>query len=158
MKTVVLNGKDVRNANAKTQQPKAQPQTGNNLDAQPKPQAEKTEDLVIPPVEDKKEEIAKQIEKFKPEPILTPELRIERVEQFTALSTRYHALKEKSRDLKTFKAGNDKLSSKIIFQNAQGFKFEVQNPTVIGKLTEEADRELDILLNEAQNEVLTFEI
>lgn len=111
-----------------------------------------------PATEAKKEEIVKLIEKFKPEPIQTAEARIEKMKQFEALSHRFGVLKEKSNELKTFKAGNDKINAKVIFQNAQGYKLEVQNSNVILKLVESAESELSILLNEAENEVLTFEI
>lgn len=109
-------------------------------------------------IEEKKESLEKVMEKFKPEPIKTAEERINRAKQFEALSTRYNALKEKENELKTFHAGNDKTNAKIVFKNAQGFSFEVQNSNVIDRLTKAAKEELSILLNEAQNEVLTFEI
>ena len=107
---------------------------------------------------EQKEEILKSIEKFKPEPILSAEQRIERVKQFEALSVRYGALKEKDNELKTFHADNDKTSAKIIFKNAQGFEFTIQNSNVIEKLIEAGKQELNILLKEAENEVVTFEI
>ena len=109
-------------------------------------------------IEEKKQSLEKVMEKFKPEPIKTAEERINRAKQFEALSTRYNALKEKENELKTFHAGNDKTNAKIVFKNAQGFTFEVQNSNVIDRLTKAAKEELSILLNEAQNEVLTFEI
>jgi hypothetical protein len=109
-------------------------------------------------IDEKKESLEKVMEKFKPEPIKTAEERINRAKQFEALSTRYNALKEKENELKTFHAGNDKTNAKIVFKNAQGFSFEVQNSNVIDRLTKAAKEELSILLNEAQNEVLTFEI
>lgn len=113
---------------------------------------------VKPATQEQKEAVLKTIEKFKPEPILTAEARIERMKQFEALSTRFGALKDKSNELKTYKAGNDKMNAKITFQNAQGFKLEVQNSNVIQKLVEAAENELNVLLLEAENEVLTFEI
>lgn len=111
-----------------------------------------------PATDEKKAEILQTIEKFKPEPIKTAEGRIEAVKQFDALSNRYKILRQKSNDLKTFKAGNDKMNARIIFENAQGFKLEVQNSSVIEKLTKVAEEELTILTNEAENEVLTFDI
>lgn len=113
---------------------------------------------VKPATQEQKEAVLKTIEKFKPEPILTAEARIERMKQFEALSTRFGALKDKSNELKTYKAGNDKMNAKITFQNAQGFKLEVQNSNVIQRLVEAAENELNVLLLEAENEVLTFEI
>jgi hypothetical protein len=124
----------------------------NNVKLLPIPKQDK------PATVEQKEEVLKMIEKFKPEPILTAEARIERMKQFEALSTRFGALKDKSNELKTYKAGNDKINAKITFQNAQGFKMEVQNSNVIQKLVEAAENELNILLSEAENEVLTFEI
>jgi len=106
--------------------------------------------------EARKEALNKVVEKFKPEPPKTAEERISNMKQFEALSTRYKALKEKDEELKTFHAGNDKTSAKITFQNAQGFKFEVQNSNVIDRLTKSAKEELSILLTEAENEILTF--
>ena len=84
--------------------------------------------------------------------------RIERMKQFEALSTRYGILKSKDNELKTFEAGNDKLGAKVVFKNAQGFEFSVQNSNVIERLIEAGRNELSILLTEAESEVLTFEI
>jgi len=106
----------------------------------------------------KKADIAKTIEKFKPEPFKSAEERIMRKNQFEALANRFQQLKVKDNDLKMFHAGNDKTSAKIIFKNAQNFEFEIQNSNVIEKLTKAAQEELSILLEEARNEVLTFEI
>jgi hypothetical protein len=106
--------------------------------------------------EERKDNLNKLVEKFKPEPPKTAEDRISNMKQFEALSNRYKTLKGKDEELKTFHAGNDKTSAKITFQNAQGFKFEVQNSNVIDRLTQTAKDELSILLNEAENEILTF--
>lgn len=107
---------------------------------------------------EKKENVLKTIEKFKPEPFKSAQDRISRKNQFDALAKRYEQLKEKDNELRTFHAGNDKTNAKIVFKNAQGFEFEIRNSTVIQKLTTSAQEELTILLNEAENEVLTFEI
>jgi alanyl-tRNA synthetase len=106
--------------------------------------------------EERKEALNKIVEKFKPEPPKSAEDRISRMKQFEALSNRYKTLKEKDEELKTFHAGNDKTGAKITFQNAQGFRHEVQNSNVIDRLTQAAKEELSILLAEAENEILTF--
>ncbi|WP_026730208.1 hypothetical protein [Flavobacterium denitrificans] len=98
------------------------------------------------------------IEKFAPEPPKTAEDRIQAVAHFEALSKRFKTLKEKWNDLKMFEAGNDKTNAKITFKNAQGFEFEIRNSIVIDKLNREAQNELKILLDEAENEILTFQI
>jgi hypothetical protein len=105
-----------------------------------------------------KNNVEKFLEHHKPEAHKSAESRIERMKQFEALSTRYNQLKEKDNQLKTFEAGNDKLSAKVVFKNAQGFEFSANNSTVIEKLIEAGRKELSILLSEAENEVLTFEI
>ncbi len=105
-----------------------------------------------------KESVTAFLEAHKPEPPKSAESRIERMKQFEALSNRYGQLKDKDNELKTFQAGNDKLGAKVIFKNAQGFEFSVQNSNVIEKLIEAGTKELSILLSEAENEVLTFEI
>jgi hypothetical protein len=106
---------------------------------------------------EKVEAIKATLDKFKPEP-MTAEQRISRIPLFEELSKRYKLLKEKSTDLEMFTAGNDKTNAKIIFKNAQGFEFEIRNSNVIDKLTREAHAELNILLAEAKNEILTFEM
>lgn len=111
-----------------------------------------------PTEEEAKQEVKALLEKYKPEPPKSAESRIENMKQFEALTTRYGALRDKSNELKTFQAGNDKLTAKVVFRNAQGFEFTVQNSNVIGKLLEAGEKELSILLAEAENEVLTFEI
>lgn len=114
---------------------------------------------VVPAIvsEEKKEAIKATLEKFRPEP-MTAEERISRIPLFEELSKRYNLLKSKSDDLKMFTAGNDKTNAKIIFKNAQGFEFEIRNSNVIEKLTREAQAELNILLAEAKNEILNFEM
>ena len=104
------------------------------------------------------EELLKKLEIFKPEPYKTPEERISRIKHFEALSKRYNALKEKEDELSTFLAGNDKLNAIVTFKNAQGFEFKIQNSNVIQKITQEAQKELSILLQETSTEILTFDI
>ena len=98
------------------------------------------------------------IEKFKPEPPRSADDRIMAIGHFEALSKRYKILKEKANELKMFDAGNDKTNAKISFKNAQGFEFDIRNSTVIEKLKTEAEKELNILLAEAENEILTFQL
>jgi hypothetical protein len=57
-----------------------------------------------------------------------------------------------------FDAGNDKINAKIILKNQAGFEFEVSNSNVIKKVRDTMEEELNILLAEAENEVLNFEI
>ena len=111
-----------------------------------------------PTEQEAKQEVKTLLEKYKPEPPKSAEDRIERSKQFEALSVRFRQLKDKSNELQTFKAGNDKLNAKVVFKNSQGFEFSVQNSNVIGKLLEAGEKELSILLAEADNEVMTFEI
>lgn len=114
--------------------------------------------IVAPAItEERKEAVKATLEKFKPEP-MTAEERISRIPLFEELSKRFKILKEKSNELEMFTAGNDKTNAKIIFKNAQGFEFEIRNSNVIDKLTREAHAELNILLAEAKNEILTFEM
>lgn len=103
-----------------------------------------------------KEKVFRIIDKFKPEAPKTPEERIELAKQFTELTNRYKHLKEKSNDLAMFEAGNDKMQAKVTFENAQGFKFVIQNSNVIDVLKKSAKEELLILLQEADNEIMTF--
>jgi len=98
------------------------------------------------------------LEKFKPEPIKSPEERILRMQQFEALSKRYEVLKKKHHELETFHQGNDRTGAKMALTNSNGFEFSISNSNVIAKLTELAQKELSILLEETKNEVLTFEI
>lgn len=98
------------------------------------------------------------IEKFISKMPPTAEERIQRITHFEATSKRYKHLKEKANDLKMFDAGNDKINAKIILQNQAGFNFEVSNSTVIKKVRDAMEAELTILLTEAENEVLNFEI
>lgn len=125
----------------------------------PKDEAIKIE-VVAPSIiaEEQKEKIFAQIEKFKPEAVKTAEGRIESMNQFSALSARFKMLKEKSNDLKLFEAGNDKTGAKMTLLNQQGFLFEIQNTNVLEKLIFCAKEELNILLRECENEILTFDI
>ena len=113
----------------------------------------------VKPTEEEKKAAAKaMIEKFKPEPPRSADDRIMAIGHFEALSKRYKILKEKANELKMFDAGNDKTNAKISFKNAQGFEYDIRNSTVIEKLKTEAEKELNILLAEAENEILTFQL
>lgn len=110
------------------------------------------------PVAEKKTAISAMIEKFVPKIPPTAEERISRIEHFEALSKRFKHLKEKANDLKMFDAGNDKTNAKIALKNSSGFEFSVSNSNVIKKVRDAMEAELNILLAEAENEVLNFEI
>ena len=129
-------------------------------------QSAKVETVKLLPI-GKKEEVATEqqkqvvramVEKFAEKTPPTAEQRIERKGLFEAVAERFSFLKSKSNDLKMFDAGNDKINAKIILQNQAGFKFEVSNSTVIKKVRDAMEAELNILLAEAENEVLNFEI
>jgi hypothetical protein len=110
------------------------------------------------PVIERKTATETLIEKFISKTPPTAEERIGRIEHFEALSKRFRLLKEKSNDLKMFDAGNDKTSAKIVLKNSTGFEFSVNNSNVIKKVRDTMEAELNILLSEAENEVLNFEI
>lgn len=110
------------------------------------------------PVNEAKATVNALIEKFSPKTPPTAEERIGRIQHFEAHSKRFKHLKEKSNDLKMFDAGNDKTNAKIVLKNSAGFEFEVTNSNVIKKVRDAMETELNILLTEAENEVLNFEI
>jgi len=110
------------------------------------------------PVNGEKDVARAMIEKFASKIPPTAEERIGRIEHFEAVSKRFKLLKEKANDLKMFDAGNDKTNAKIILKNSSGFEFSVSNSNVIGKVRDTMEAELNILLSEAENEILTFEI
>lgn len=141
MKTLVLEGKQVRGT-----------ETANTLKLLP---PTKTEEATN---EQQKATVTALIEKFAPKTPPTAEERIGRIQHFEAHSKRFKHLKEKSNDLKMFDAGNDKTNAKIVLKNSAGFEFEVSNSNVIKKVRDAMESELNILLAEAENEVLTFEI
>ena len=108
--------------------------------------------------EEPKKQIPAMIEKFAEKQKPTAEDRISRIAHFEAHSRRFQLLKDKSNDLKMFDAGNDKTNAKIILKHNAGFEFEVSNSNVIKKVRDAMETELNILLSEAENEILTFEI
>lgn len=113
----------------------------------------------VEPTEKSKQDAAiANIEKFASSAPLTAKERIGRKTLFDEVSKRYEHLEKKANDLKMFHAGNDKITAKIILKNQAGFEFEVSNSNVIKKVTDTMESELNILLSEAENEVLNFEI
>jgi hypothetical protein len=110
------------------------------------------------PVIERKTATETLIEKYVSKTPPTAEERIKRIGQFEALSKRFQHLKDKDNDLKLFVAGNDKMTAKISLENQAGFKFDVRNSNVIDKVLTTMQAELNILLSEAENEVLNFEI
>ena len=141
MKTLVLQGKEVRGTEKANTQ---------NLLPPAKPTEATTEK--------QKATVTALIEKFTLKTPPTAEERIGRIQHFEAHSKRFKHLKEKSNDLKMFDAGNDKTNAKIVLKNSAGFEFEVSNSNVIKKVRDAMEAELNILLSEAENEVLNFEI
>ena len=141
MKTLVLEGKEVRGT-----------ETGKAVKLLPPAKATET------PVNGEKATVNALIEKFAPKAPPTAEERIKRISHFEALSKRFQTLKDKENDLKLFVAGNDKMTAKINLENQAGFKFDVRNSNVIDKVLTTMQNELNILLSEAENEVLNFEI
>ena len=99
-----------------------------------------------------------KIEKLGSYTPLTAKDRIARRTIFDQVSKRYEHLESKSNDLEMFEAGNDKMNARICLENEAGFKFEVRNSNVIQKVLSVMKEELNILMLEAENEVLTFEI
>jgi hypothetical protein len=118
------------------------------------PTVKKVETAVIEP----KTAIERMMEKVVDRTPPTAEERIGRIEHFEALSKRFKLLKEKSSELKMFDAGNDRTNAKIILKNSSDFEFSVSNSNVIKKVRDAMEQELNILLSEAENEVLNFEI
>lgn len=122
-----------------------------------KSESAKVAQIVKPTAEVKKEAVDAMIQKFKPEPPKSAEQRIQSMKVFEELSKRYSLLVTKDQELKEFIAGNDKNGTSIKFKNAQGFELVVSNSNIIDRLCKGAKEELTILLNEAENEILTFE-
>jgi hypothetical protein len=118
------------------------------------PTMKKVETPVVQPKTAIEAMIGKFVDKAPP----TAEERISRIGHFEALSKRFNHLKEKANDLKMFDAGNDKTNAKIALKNSSGFEFSVSNSNVILKVRDAMEKELNILLTEAENEVLNFEI
>lgn len=110
------------------------------------------------PVVEQKTAIDAMIGKFVDKAPPTAKERIGRKALFDEVSKRYEHLESKSNDLKMFDAGNDKINAKIILKNSSGFEFSVSNSNVIKKVRDAMETELNVLLAEAENEVLTFEI
>jgi gamma-glutamylcysteine synthetase len=110
-----------------------------------------------PTASEKKEAFNAMLDKFKPKQPTADE-RIQRISHFEAVSKRFKVLKEKSNELKMFDAGNDQTNAKIILKNSGGFEFSVSNSNVIKKVRDTMEAELNILLADAENEILTFEI
>lgn len=113
---------------------------------------------VEPTQEQKKASTLEAIEKLTPKAPLSAEERIKKIEQFKALSERFNVLKGKDNDLKLFIAGNDKMTAKISLENQAGFKMDIRNSNVIEKVLKTMQDELNLLLIEAEKEVLNFEI
>jgi hypothetical protein len=141
MKALVLQGKEVRGTEKAN--------TLNLLPTTKTTEATKAEQEAT---------VTALIEKFTPKAPPTAEERIGRIEHFEALSKRFKQLKEKANDLKMFDAGNDKTNAKIALKNSSGFEFSVTNSNVIKKVRDAMEKELNILLLDAENEVLNFEI
>lgn len=105
--------------------------------------------------EEQKAKTLKKVEK-----VLKPKAseRIERLENFKLLASRYDFLKGKKDELDRFLISNDGSGEKIILRNAQDFNFEISNSQVIKKVLDLVALELNAFVKLTEKEIENFNI
>jgi hypothetical protein len=83
--------------------------------------------------------------------------RLGKFEQFQKLGERFEFLKEKDKELKSFTISQDGTVAKISLE-CQGAKVMISNSAIIEKVVEVCQKELDVLLDKTEKEVLEFVI
>lgn len=101
-----------------------------------------------------KEKTFDLIKKFE----LTPEKRLQRVENLRILGQRFAYLKKKEDELSKFIVSSDGTKEKIVLTNANGFNFEVSNSQTVEKVVQVIENDLKEFIKRAEEEVLKFEV
>src|SRR5690606_28107158 len=73
---------------------------------------------------------------------LTPEKRLQRVENLRILGQRFAYLKKKEDELSKFIVSSDGTKEKIVLTNANGFNFEVSNSQTVEKVVQVIENDL----------------
>lgn len=84
--------------------------------------------------------------------------RIKKAEQFDILTKRFQALQDKKTELDKFLISDSGLQGVHLFLEGESKTFEISNTSVIKEVLSFAKTKLNILLEETENEVLTFSI
>lgn len=90
-------------------------------------------------------------------PIVTPADRFAKANQFHKLQLRYEYLKTKEEELAGFTFGNDGMTSEIYLKHSNG-EIKIGNPDIMKKVVDMCKKELDNLIDQAEEEVLNFNI
>ena len=104
--------------------------------------------------EELKQQTKNLIANFRP----SAEERIKNAEKFQILTTKYDHLKAKKEELEKFKISSDGTKERIYFENAEGYKLEVSNSTIIADMLQLAEKTLTDILTLTEKQVQEFVI
>lgn len=106
----------------------------------------------------KKLEIAKATETVNQ--ILKPnaKTRLNRLETLNILADKFNAVNEKYDELTHFMAGNDTTNAQMKFSSASNYSFTLRNPAIIDKILVFVETEFSTIVENAEKEVLEFQV
>lgn len=88
----------------------------------------------------------------------TAESRLKKLDTFKILAEKHKYLVGKNDDLQKFIASSDGMKEKVVLKNSQGFEFEVSNSSVIAKVINVMEQELNAITSNSEKQVLEFSI
>lgn len=88
----------------------------------------------------------------------TVESRLKKLETFKLLAEKHKFLSGKNDDLQKFIASSDGMKEKAVLKNSQGFEFEISNSSVISKVIDVIQSELQTITTASEKQVLEFSI
>ncbi|AXP79172.1 hypothetical protein CJ739_72 [Mariniflexile rhizosphaerae] len=88
----------------------------------------------------------------------TAESRLKKLDTFKILAEKHKYLVSKNDDLQKFIASSDGMKEKVILKNSQGFEFEVSNSSVINKVINVMENELQQITSNSERQVIDFTI
>lgn len=87
----------------------------------------------------------------------TANQRIKKLENFEKLASKYKKLEAKKDELESFNIAVDDLNEKMILKSG-GATFEIGNSQVIAELKQVIEKKLSSLLQDAEKEIVNFQI
>lgn len=95
-----------------------------------------------------------QVQKPEPQPELSLEDRISRVEDLSMLIEKLRKLQESFRGLQTFKIGTDGMSTQIILRDVtSGREFKTSNTPVVARVLDEIRMTLQVKIAEVESQI-----
>jgi hypothetical protein len=93
------------------------------------------------------------IPEVKPEPVISVERRIEKVEELKITIRKYQQLQDARRGLTSFRLGSDGMSATLTLKDADGTPYSISNPVVVEAALNHIRQILNEKIHETEKEI-----